>query len=364
MRKMFTYSLEQARRTDRARAAIQAGTMQLTRIAPAQWVVGSCSGPPCVVTLRSIPDPYFGSMWSCTCPDYQKEGPLIHCMHIEGVRLLEAALESSARWAYQEKVLKDGASAVPEECGNDSQRILWELQQPLDMSRVKRRQAPGVGSVPYLEGHDVIERANQIFRFGWSFDILSQPVIVRWQCPLTTWSQKERRRIPAVDDSGAALSEETGLVYLTGKVTVDLGGRICSHADLGRCVFRGNAPESLDTALAASATDCLKRCFRHLGDQFGNLLYDKEVAHGARLDANLAAAETVPFNQVTADTPADPGIDVRRYGDGTGVNGSASERAAYDRYLKETGSIPATKDILRGWVTGQRSLAAAVSSAA
>ena len=50
-------------------------------------------------------------------------------------------------------------------------RILWELRQPLDMSRVKRRQAPGMGSVPYLEGFDVIERANEIFGFAWSFDL-------------------------------------------------------------------------------------------------------------------------------------------------------------------------------------------------
>jgi hypothetical protein len=33
--------------------------------------------------------------------------------------------------------------------------VIWRLRQPLDMNRVKRRQAPGQGTVPYLEGFGV-----------------------------------------------------------------------------------------------------------------------------------------------------------------------------------------------------------------
>jgi recombination DNA repair RAD52 pathway protein len=60
------------------------------------------------------------------------------------------------------------------------------------------------------------------------------------------------------------------LVYITGKVTVELNGKLYTHSDLGRCIFTGDTPEALDMALAGSATDCLKRCFRQLGEQFGN----------------------------------------------------------------------------------------------
>jgi recombination DNA repair RAD52 pathway protein len=156
-------------------------------------------------------------------------------------------------------------------------RVLWELRQPLDMTRVKRRQAPGQGTVPYLEGYDVIDRANAIFDFAWSFDLLGEPVVVRWQKKIMVWNQQERRKVPQMDANGNFQVEDVGIVYATGKVSITLKGTVYSHADLGRCVFSGDTPEALDMALAGSVTDCLKRCFRQLGDQFGNTLYDKEL---------------------------------------------------------------------------------------
>ena len=43
------------------------------------------------------------------------------------------------------------------------------------------------------------------------------------------------------------------------------------------------ALQALDMAIAGAATDCLKRCFRQAGEQFGNSLYDKEIARTAGL---------------------------------------------------------------------------------
>ena len=59
------------------------------------------------------------------------------------------------------------------------------------------------------------------------------------------------------------------MVYLTGKITIELDGKAYTHADVGRLSFTGDTPEALDTALSGAATDCLKRCFRQHGDQFG-----------------------------------------------------------------------------------------------
>lgn len=167
-----------------------------------------------------------------------------------------------------------------------SDRILWELRQPLDMERVKRRQAPGMGTVPYLEGFDVIQRANEIFSFGWSFDLLKEPVIMRWQKTQTFYSQQHRRKMPVVDDQGKSVTEEVGIIWITGKVTVEIDGKTTSHADVGRCIFSGDTPEALDMAVAGAATDCLKRCFRQYGEQFGLSLYDKEIAQTAGLENN------------------------------------------------------------------------------
>lgn len=250
--------------------------------------------------------------------DFQQQGPQILCKHIEGVRLLEAELDNYSIVKEKEEPMSEAPAAngwVPED---RQSRLLWELRQPLDMSRVKRRQAPGLGTVPYLEGYDVIDRANRIFGFAWSFDLIGEPVIVRWKRRVMVWKRNENQKVPALDAAGLPLTEDVGLVYTTGKVTVDFEGKPYCHADLGRCVFTGDTPEALDMALAGSATDCLKRCFRQLGEQFGNSLYDKEIAQTAGLEKNRAGA---------ANSPA---THPRKYGDGVSVNGNLSEQEAFD----------------------------------
>lgn len=140
--------------------------------------------------------------------------------------------------------------------------------------------------------------------------------------------------------------------YITGKVTVELDGKSYSHSDLGRCIFTGDTPEALDMALAGSATDCLKRCFRQLGEQFGNSLYDKEIAQVAGLENGAPATSSAQPNR--ANAAAQPSGAAHLYGDGTSVNGNVSEQEAYDTYKKATGSAPASKDSLRSWIASQR----------
>lgn len=172
----------------------------------------------------------------------------------------------------------------------DTTDILQRLSQPLDIRRVRHRQVPGEGSVPYLEGFDVIQTANQIFGYRWSFDLLSEPRIMLWEQVLNTWDRQRRQRLPVVDpQTGQPKTQRAGMVYLTGKVTIELDGKAYTHADVGRLSFTGDTPEALDTALSGAATDCLKRCLRQLGDQFGLSLYDKEAN---RADGSQAGGET------------------------------------------------------------------------
>lgn len=252
--------------------------------------------------------------------------------------------------------------------GDRLSRILLELRQPLDMSRVKRRQAPGMGSVPYLEGYDVIDRANAIFGFAWSFDVIGEPVIVRWQKKVLIWNQQEKRKLPSLDANGNVQTEEVGLVYITGKVSIDLDGKLYNHADLGRCVFTGDTPEALDMALAGSVTDCLKRCFRQMGEQFGNLLYDKEIAQNAGLEQNrstgTASSKGDLPSRSTASASSSSTPVVRKYGDGVSVNGNVPEQEAFDQFKEKTGKAPASKEDLRTWVASQRSITTPASVAA
>lgn len=333
-------SLEQAQseRTERARSAIRSGQFHVTRVGPQQWTVKSDEKLPYAVSLQS-------GTWVCTCMDYRQRGPEIRCKHIEGVRLSEEAQDLGPETSQSEQCTD------PSDCPNSPtgrfERILWELRQPLDMARVKRRQAPGMGSVPYLEGFDVIDRANAIFGFAWSFDLLGEPVVARWPKKVLAWSQQERRKVPVIDANGNVQTEEVGIVYITGKITVELNGQRYSHADLGRCIFTGDTPEALDMALAGSATDCLKRCFRQLGEQFGNSLYDKEIAQSAGLE---------PSRKPAATPPAPNG---RRYGDGTVVNGNPNEQEAFDHHVQSTGAVPPSRDALRAWITTHRNPIAA-----
>ena len=338
----------QLERTERAKSAIRAGQFHISRAGPQQWTVKNGEKLPYAVSLQ-------GDTWVCTCMDYQQRGPRILCKHIEGVRLSETAQKETYRTNHKEHQMDQPDSSNLSERFN---RVLWELRQPLDMSRVKRRQAPGMGSVPYLEGYDVIDRANAIFGFAWSFDLISEPLIVRWHKKILAWNQQERRKVPITDANGNFQTEEVGLVYITGKVTVELDGKQYSHADLGRCIFSGDTPEALDMALAGSATDCLKRCFRQLGSQFGNDLYDKEIAQNAGMETSREGSSNTPAAAQAAHSPdstqATPNANGRKYGDGTSVNGNVSEQEAYDTYKKATGSAPTSKDSLRSWIASQR----------
>ena len=93
----------------------------------------------------------------------------------------------------------------------ETTEILQRLAKPLDMARVRRRQAQGEGTIPYLEGHDVLQTANEIFTYYWSFDLLSEPKVMLWDQALTTWDSRERQRKPVLDpETGSRRPSESG----------------------------------------------------------------------------------------------------------------------------------------------------------
>ena len=130
------------------------------------------------------------------------------------------------------------------------------LDSPLDESRVKKVQTGG-RAADYLETYDVIERANEIFGFdGWSFELL------------------DVTPVHAANRAG----EPTGVLYMAkGRLTIGETVRIdVGTNDVSYRREDGNAsPDSFETAIKGAVSDCLKRCFRTWGAQFGNSLYDK-----------------------------------------------------------------------------------------
>ena len=362
----------QHERTARAQAALQRGDMQVMILMECTWTVASKSSH-YTVSLD-------GDAWACTCPDFtgrcQRFG--LRCKHIEAVRLIETEKIAESglvdQYTYpqisttytEEPMTQSKPTPDPPTLDPSSEQILWRLRQPLDMSRVKRRQAPGQGTVPYLEGYDVIEAANDLFLFRWSFDLLSEPHIMRWDKTVTFYDQRARKKVPVLGEDGQPTTESAGVTYITGRITIELDGKAYHHADVGRCIFNGDTPEALDMAIAGAVTDCLKRCFRQMGEQFGNSLYDKEIARTAGLEnggpngrgSNGSGKPEKATEQAASNPPAPSNspaaqTETLQYRDNTTVDTSnAAEMEAFNTFKSaHQGLAPASREVLRAWVS-------------
>lgn len=118
-------------------------------------------------------------------------------------------------------------------------------------------------------------------------------------------------------------------------------------------------------ALAGCVTDCLKRCFRQLGEQFGLSLYDKEIAAtagtsngSANNGTNGSAEKAVKSDRAPATGSKTQPATERAYLDGTKVNGNESERSAFDAFIKAKGQAPKSRDALREWMRTVQPMAA------
>jgi hypothetical protein len=369
----------QNERFGRAQAALQRGEMAVHMESENAWLVTS-KGNQYTVSLG-------GDIWACTCPDFTgrcKRFGLL-CKHILAVRFSEAIGTSVAGQngsTHMEETMLNNipvGTAFPEPNGfelpishkgqdhKEVDELVSQLRQPLDMSRVKRRQAPGQGTVPYLEGYTVIEAANDLFQFCWSFDLLGEPTVMRWDKTITFYDQHLRKKVPVLGEDGKPTTEVSGICYITGHIVVEIGGKEYGHADVGRCIFNGDAPEALDMALAGAATDCLKRCFRQLGERFGLSLYDKEIAKTAGLEngssetASLRATNNEPpsarpglsKSQPASAPPAKTKSDTLEYRDGNSVDLSKSvEVNAFNSFKgAHNGLAPASREVLRAWTS-------------
>lgn len=123
----FTLDPAQQQRTERAWQGLTGRAFIIQRIGPSQWSVKNGDKLPYAVQLND-------GLWSCTCPDFQKIGPEIRCKHVEAVRIAET--QQTYPITYQEN------TTMPTTPSIDFEHILTELCQPLDMTRVKRRQVP------------------------------------------------------------------------------------------------------------------------------------------------------------------------------------------------------------------------------
>ena len=166
------------------------------------------------------------------------------------------------------------------------------MSKPLAASRVKKRTDGRGGSLSYLETHDVIRTANEIFGFGqWGHEII------------------ELRALPGitVHNKDGKAGVQVGYVCIV-RLAVE-GCVVTSGVGFGDAVeYRESAPVTAHELAAKEAeSDALKRALKNFGDQFGLALYDKDAARSGHVAADPPKSEasqppTPP--PVTDDGPA------------------------------------------------------------
>ncbi len=142
--------------------------------------------------------------------------------------------------------------------------LLWDglspavtkaLSQPLDPGLVSQRRGRAGRSYSYIEGHTVIDQANEVFGYGgWGYELVEDAML---------------RQIEVVDSK---IGEVKRIRAYSAPVRVTVRGG-APRTDVG---FHAVADESADgheTACKGAVTDGLKRELRSFGDRFGNSLY-------------------------------------------------------------------------------------------
>ena len=170
---------------------------------------------------------------------------------------------------------KPGAAIVTEHdpassVGHD---LLWDalspavtkaLGQPLEPALVSQRRGRAGRKFDYLEGHVVIEQANNIFGHGgWGTELIGDVTL---------------RQIETIDP-------QTGEVKVTSAysapVRVTVAGAL-PRTDIGFHAVAEDNAEGHDTAIKGAVTDGMKRALRTFGVQFGNGLYgDQQSVNGS-----------------------------------------------------------------------------------
>lgn len=170
-----------------------------------------------------------------------------------------------------------------------------ELAKPLDGTRVKQRPNGRGGQLSYIETHDAIRAANEIFGFGnWGHEIVSHKLI----------------DTVMVHNSDQKPGVHVGYVCVV-KLTVT-GCLPTSGVGYGDATeYRESGPVTAHELAAKEAeSDALKRALKNFGDQFGLALYDKDAANAGHVEGQIAAGTPSSGGQQRSQTQSTNGSTI------------------------------------------------------
>lgn len=224
--------------------------------------------------------------------------------------------------------------------------VVAKLAAPLDPGRVKKREGGGGRSLSYLESHDVIRTANDVFGIGgWSYNV------------------------NALDHLGTEkfIGRDAREGHRTAyRATVSVFVNGTEYGDVGY----GDATEYTNSTLTThelaskeAVSDAVKRALRNFGDQFGLCLYAKDAPEhngrnaSASTDGGAAdrAAVTAPPSQESpaASTTDDPPYTFGKHKGRTVAQVEADDPGWHDWFLKN-----GSKEDVIARINEYRSLAA------
>ena len=169
--------------------------------------------------------------------------------------------------------------------------LLWDalspavtkaLGQPLEPALVSQRRGRAGRKFDYLEGHVVIEQANNIFGHGgWGTELIGDVTL---------------RQIETIDP-------QTGEVKVTSAYSAPVRVTVAGappRTDIGFHTVTDETAEGHDTAIKGAVTDGMKRALRTFGVQFGNGLYgDQQSVNGSPRPERVPAQAQANGNRRT-----------------------------------------------------------------
>lgn len=179
-----------------------------------------------------------------------------------------------------------------------SQEIQERLARPIDPSRVKKREGSRGASLSYIEAHDAIRTANDIFGVGgWDYQVVEL-------APLGEPEEVERNGRKGFRVGYGAIV----LVNVYGEQ-----GETFSFSDTGygdAVEYTGSRITPHELARKEAVSDALKRALKNLGDQFGLGLYDAkrraDVERRAKVGSSVAAMKRAVMQLATERLGREP----------------------------------------------------------
>lgn len=170
------------------------------------------------------------------------------------------------------------------------------LDQKLPKDVVMKR-IQGGAEVSYVGGWTVIENANRIFGYeGYSWKLEKLQQVEFTDDIVHPKTGKKGWRIAYIATGTAFIDKEydESIGKQEQQVFTDVGfGNATSYQSIG---------DAVESAVKEAATDCMKRCMRFKGNQFGLALYDKQQRNvGSSLPNQIREyAATLPDDKLEA----------------------------------------------------------------